>query len=263
MYLHNEQLLPKKERSKLASCSLFAAAFVDSNGSTNVLHITEYTNTGNPEAGLLKSINRELLKYEFSIGWYSTGIARYHEDTLDYLDGHNSDLSILHNRCIANDVDTIVDFNSVGIPYIRGQTHIDLYNVFGKPMIQTTIFKNKYRTLKLNDVSKAVLSLGEGQSGKYKELTGNDIQSLSVYEQKNYVLRDAELVMALSKHNNSEILDCMLAISEITGLSFERVCKTGISTWWQAISNRECVEKPLAFSEKQQQSVDNTPLSEH
>lgn len=90
--------------------------------------------------------------------------------SLEYLEGADSDLLILHNRCIANDVDSIVDFNSVGIPYIRGQTHIDLYNVFGKPMIQTTIFKNNYRTVKLDDVSKVVL-LGEGQSGKYKQLT--------------------------------------------------------------------------------------------
>jgi hypothetical protein len=36
-------------------------------------------------------INQELLKYNFSMGWYSTGIARYHEDTQEYLDGVDSD----------------------------------------------------------------------------------------------------------------------------------------------------------------------------
>jgi hypothetical protein len=58
-------------------------------------------------------------------------------------------------------------------------------------------------------------------------------------------LRDAELVMRLSKHNNSEVLDALKAISELTGLDFERVCRTGISTWWAAIfdnltRNGEC-----------------------
>ena len=92
---------------------------------------------------------------------------------------------------MANGVDSIVDFNNNGIPYIRGQKHIDLHSVFGKSMVQTTIFKNAYRTLKLNDISKTVL--GDGiDTGKYKGLTGTDFQTLSVEEQKKYVLKDAE-----------------------------------------------------------------------
>jgi hypothetical protein len=51
--------------------------------------------------------------------------------------------------------------------------------------------------------------------------------------------------MQLSQHNNSEVLDAMGAISEITGLDIEKVCRTGLSTWWatiydQAIINGEC-----------------------
>ena len=72
-------------------------------------------------------------------------------------------------------------------------------------MVQNTIFKNAYRALKLDEVSKAVLgdsSIEVGEGGKYKGLTGKDIQSLPVEEQKKYVLRDAKLVMELSKHNN-------------------------------------------------------------
>ena len=202
----------------------------------------------NPERELLLNINQELSRYDLSMGWYSTGIAKYHEDTQEYLDGVDSDLATLHTRCLANGVDSIVDFNSAGIPYVRGRKHIDLHSVFGKPMVQTTIFKNAYRTLKLDEVSKAVL-LSAQQSleavGKYKGLTGKEIQSLSIEEQKKYVLRDVELVMQLSKHNNSEVLDAMKSISEITGLDFERVCRTGISTWWAAIfdnmaHNGEC-----------------------
>ena len=164
------------------------------------------------------------------------GIAKYHEDTQEYLDGVDSDLVVLHNRCVANNVDSIIDFNSAGIPYIRSQTHIDLHNVFGKPMVQTTIFKNAYRTLRLGEVSKVVLSEHENlEAGKYKGLTGKGIQTLPVEEQKMYVLRDAELVMQLSKHNNSEVLDAMKSVSELTGLDFGRVCRTGISTWWTTI----------------------------
>ena len=201
------------------------------------------------------TINEELQKNNFSIGWYSTGVVKYHEDTQEYLDGVDSDLVVLHNRCLANGVDSIVDFNNNGIPYIRGQKHIDLHSVFGKSMVQTTIFKNAYRTLKLNDISKTVL--GDGiDTGKYKGLTGTDFQTLSVEEQKKYVLKDAELVMQLSRHNNCEVLDSMKAISELTALDFEKVCRTGLSTWWAAIFDRmvargECELPALLFSNRQ------------
>jgi DNA polymerase, archaea type len=53
--------------------------------------------------------------------------------------------------------------------------------------------------------------------------------------------------MELSKYNNYEVLDAMLAISEITGLDFERVCRTNLTTWWgtlfdQMVENGECPE---------------------
>ncbi|MGC2573942.1 MAG: hypothetical protein WA364_20695, partial [Candidatus Nitrosopolaris sp.] len=118
-----------------SSSTLLAAAFVDSDGNTLALHVSDYSDSANPEAELVKRVNQQLLRYDCSIGWYSTGIARYHEDTHEYLDGVDSDLAILHNRCVTNDVDSIVEFNSAGRPYIRSQIHIDLYNVFSKPMV--------------------------------------------------------------------------------------------------------------------------------
>jgi DNA polymerase I len=221
-----------------------AAAFVDNLGNNIVLHITDFYDSDNPEHELLLNIVQKLTNYEYSIGWYTTGVALYHEDTQEYLDGIDSDLAVLHSRCIANGIDSIVNLNT-GTPYINGQTHIDLHSVFGKPVIQTTIFKNAYRTLKQDEVSGVVLKSdnddGDGNAGKYKKLTGRDIHNLPVEEQKAYVLRDAELVMQLSKHNNSEVLDAMKSVAEVTGLDFERVCKTGILTWWAAIYDQTIV----------------------
>ena len=54
-----------------------------------------------------------------------------------------------------------------------------------------------------------------------------------------YVIQDANLVMKLTKHNNYEILDLMNAISLITDIPFDRVCHTGISTWWTNIVKEE------------------------
>lgn len=58
-----------------------SAAFVDSNGNNKVLHISDFSGSDNPERELLLCINQELLNYDYSIGWYTTGSARYHEDT--------------------------------------------------------------------------------------------------------------------------------------------------------------------------------------
>jgi DNA polymerase, archaea type len=234
-----------------------AAAFVDNHRNSKVLHISDFSNSDNPERELIIAINQELMKYDFSIGWYSTGVAKYHEYTQEYLDGVDSDLAILHARCLANGIDSMVDFNSASIPCLKGQKHIDLHSIFGKPMVQTTIFKNDYRTLKLDEVSKAVLVDFEA-GGKYKDLIGKDIQALPVEEQKRYVIRDAELVMQLSKHSNSEVLEAMKAISELTGIDFEKVCRTGISTWWAAIfdkiSTHEC-EAPVIPSKRREQEL--------
>ena len=114
-------------------------------------------------------------------------------------------------------------------------------------MVQDTIYNRAYRTHKLHDVSKSLLG-----HGKYKDLSGKDFLKLPVKEQKKYVLRDSELVMELSKHNNYEVLNAMLAISEITGLEFGRVCRTNLTTWWgnlfdQMIECGECSEPLNSF----------------
>jgi DNA polymerase, archaea type len=107
-------------------------------------------------------------------------------------------------------------------------------------MIKTIIYQNKYKDLNLDSVAKAILN-----EGKFENLDGLQIQSLSKQKQIEYVAQDAKLVMNLSKHNNCEILDLMNAISIITNVPFDRVCHTGISAWWNKIitdrlGNGEC-----------------------
>jgi DNA polymerase, archaea type len=162
-------------------------------------------------------------------------------------------LGILYERCEANGIDNIVFKSKKGSRTyysIPGLNHIDLYQVYSKQMVQDTIYNHAYRTHKLDEVSKVLLG-----HGKYKSLSGKDFLKLSIKERKKYVLRDSELVMELSKHNNFEVLDAMLAISEITGLEFEHVCKTNLTTWWgtlfdQMIENDEC-PKPFNIFDRE------------
>jgi DNA polymerase elongation subunit (family B) len=141
--------------------------------------------------------------------------------------GFDSDLAVLHKRCIKHGISSPVGPAKNGRPYIKGQVHIDLCEVFNKQMVKSTIFKNRYRTLRLDDVSKALLGHGKFGDG---EITGANVADLPIQAQKPYVLQDARLVLELVQVNNGQVIALMKAISELVGLSLERTCHTGLST---------------------------------
>ena len=96
--------------------------------------------------------------------------------------------------------------------------------------MKSIIYQNSYKDLSLNTVCKVILD-----EGKYENLDGHNIQSLSKEEQLEYVTQDARLVMKLSKWDDYKMFDLMNAISLIINVPFERVCHTQISTWWKKI----------------------------
>jgi DNA polymerase elongation subunit (family B) len=202
---------------------------------------------------------QEILKYRLTIGWYSKGVRLLNEETGNF-SGKDSDLKIIDDACRYYNIPSIIGFDKRRVPYVRGYDyhlrttsqkfaflnkfdwyyHIDLYQIYKKPMVKTMIYSNRYRDLNLGSVSKAIL----GES-KLEELDGLQIQSLPIEKQVEYVAQDANLVMKLSKHNDYEILDLMDAISIITKVPFDKVCHTGISTWWKnilidKINNGDC-----------------------
>jgi DNA polymerase, archaea type len=144
----------------------------------------------------------------------------------------SSDLAVLNESCIKNGISSPVKFSWNGRPTIENRIHIDLCEVFRKELVRGTIFKNKYRTLKLEDISLALLG-----KGKYGEgaISGANVHTLSIEQQKQYVLQDAQLVMDLSKANNGQIMSLMQAISELTGLKLEYACHSNLSTWWTKV----------------------------
>jgi hypothetical protein len=100
------------------------------------------------------------MEYDWSIGWNSTGRSNNAESA------KNSDLAILHERCIANDIQSIVSLSPNGMPYIGYPKHVDLCNVYSKVMVQDTIYKKAYRIHKLHEVSKA-LGYGKYKDGRH------------------------------------------------------------------------------------------------
>src|SRR5215211_5966528 len=131
------------------------------------------------------------------------------------------DLGILYERCKLYNKPFHITKSARGSKAyydIGGLTHIDLYLVYGKLLVQSTICENKYRTLKIDDVAKSLLGIG-----KYNNISGKDFTKLSIKDKEAYSLRDSELVMGLSKYENYQILDAMRAIADITKLPFPYV----------------------------------------
>jgi DNA polymerase I len=227
--------------------TIFAASTVDNTGKAQFRHITDF-HSPEPEKNLVKWLMDEMLEYRLTIGWYSKGVKVRKEDGT--FEGKDSDLKVIDSVCKYYDIPSIIDFNMIGVPYVRGYNydlcekdptyaslnkfrryyHIDLYQVYKKPMIKSIIYKNKYTSLGLDVVCRAIV--GEG---KLEGIDGSEVQKLSKEKQLEYVTQDATLVMKLSGHNDFEILDLMNAISTITGVKFERVCHTQISTWWKHV----------------------------
>jgi DNA polymerase, archaea type len=144
----------------------------------------------------------------------------------------SSDLVVLNERCIKNSIPSLVTFTRNGKPCIEDRIHIDLCEVFRKELVRGTIFKNKYRTLKLEDVSQALLGEGKYGSGA---ISGANVHTLTVERQKQYVLQDAQLLMELSKVNDGQIMSVMRAISELIELSLEQTCHSNLSAWWTKV----------------------------
>lgn len=195
-----------------------------------------------------------------TLGWYSKGVKLKRANGT--IEGKDSDLKVIDSVCSYYDIPSIIGFNQIGIPYVRGYEsalctvdekylsqsrfrryyHVDLYQVFKKYIVKYLIYNNIYRSLGLDVVCKAILN-----EGKVEGLDGSQVQKLSNEKQLEYVTQDARLVMKLTQHNNFEILDLMNAICTITGVKFEKVCHTGISSWWRKIIKDKITEGECRF----------------
>jgi hypothetical protein len=115
---------------------------------------------------------------------------------------------------------------------------IDLLQVFAKPLIKNVIFKNKYKSLHLDEVGKALLGYG-----KLDNKTGAKLDEMSIDERKLYCIHDAHMVDELSRINNGKILKMMGIIASHTGLTLEDACHKGMTGIWRKILNKTISKK--------------------
>jgi hypothetical protein len=91
------------------------------------------------------AIIRYLDRFDLTFGWYTTGVAKYDENTGDYLDGKNSDFFILDKRYEFHNIPSPISYSksrSSTFLYDRRRKHIDLCKVYGKEIIQKGVFND-------------------------------------------------------------------------------------------------------------------------
>ena len=163
---------------------LVAVAFVNSQGVIKAKRISDFNNFPKPEQALVEWTMTEILKYRFTIGWYSKGV-RLQDKESGAFSGKDSDLKVIDSVCKYYDIPSIIGFDKRGVPYVRGYRyglendyyleqnkfdwyyHIDLYNVYKKPLVKSIIYNNRYKDLSLETVSQAIL-----KEGKFEKLKG-------------------------------------------------------------------------------------------
>ena len=223
------------------------ASFVDNNGNKKVYHIQDqnFAYSANPAKALIITILDELSNYDISIGHNICGISDEKGRGVD------SDLKILQSYCFANGIDSTkfqLNYNfinrnnmtmSTPIVRINGKSHecIDTLKIFDNQAIKTALAGEEieYRTNKLDEISKAVL--GELEGGKSEDLDGIEIHKFPIEKQKEYCLRDSELVMKLIQYRdgNQKIMKMLSTISAVTGLNLIQTCHGTPMSWWKKI----------------------------
>jgi hypothetical protein len=220
--------------------------FEDSYGNSGCFDITDF----NSQKSFLEAIKEKLLGYQYCIALGSKAIVK-RKNGSEKLEGINGDLAILDSNFRNNAIPSIIRYNEfTAIPYVKNTViganrhfiaDIDLLQVFTKPLVKNIFFKNKYKSLRLDEVGKALLGYG-----KLDNKTGAKLDEMSIYERKSYCLHDAHIVSELVRINNGQILKMMDVIASHTGLSFEEVCHKGMSSMWRKILN-DAISKKISF----------------
>ena len=161
------------------------------------LDIADFVSCQNPEQEFLLAIKNRLSLCDYCFAWGSKA-TKYKNEKTGLLEGIYGDLFVLDTNLRLCGVESIIRYDKfIGIPYIKCSNSncpidIDLLRVFAKPLVKHVIFKNRYKSLHLHDVSTALLDYGKLASGR-------DVMNLSVAERKAYCQQDAHIVADLVK----------------------------------------------------------------
>jgi len=102
--------------------------------------------------------------------------------------------------------------------------HIDLYKFFYIRAMQIYAFQQKYKTIDLDTISKALINKGKIQTGKW-------VNDLSYSELVSYCMHDAELTLELTTFNDNLVMNLMLVLNRMSRMPIENVSRKAVSSW--------------------------------
>jgi DNA polymerase I len=107
----------------------------------------------------------------------------------------------------------------------KDSIHIDLYKFFSIRAMMIYAFAQKYKSVDLDTVSKALL-----KEGKY---VGENkwVGDMPYGELIKYCMKDAELTMRLTTFNSNIVMNLILVLSRLSYMPIENVSRKSISNW--------------------------------
>ncbi|MGH9982334.1 MAG: DNA polymerase domain-containing protein [Nitrososphaeraceae archaeon] len=231
---------------------ILAASFCDSQSYNQAFLLEDFMGGRNnrkvAEKSLLFKIVSIINKYDWSIGFYSTGVRAYNP-TKGKVMGRDSDLIQLYRRLVRYNLKSPIYISDrTNLPYLVGENknhvHLDAYKLFSNQVIKTSVYNGAYTSNDLDTISRVIL--GNDKGGKHEGLSGPTFESIMDLEQKrDYVLQDAKLLMDCVSNNNYELLKVMNSLSLLTGIPFKTICNSkGVTKIWTTIID-DLVKKEL------------------
>lgn len=168
------------------------------------------------EKDLIKFLFRVIVEYPFVITF----------------NGDSFDLLYLYNRAIN------LGMTKEKIPLrpkrrqvkIDGSIHIDLYRFFFNKSMRNYAFQGKYKSTRLDDISRALLGKGKLHSDENIWLA-TEMGKWSYTELANYNYRDSEITLELTTYNNDLVMKLIIALMRISAMSMEDLIRFPISVW--------------------------------
>jgi DNA polymerase elongation subunit (family B) len=106
--------------------------------------------------------------------------------------------------------------------------HIDLYRFFHNRSIQIYAFRNRYREVRLENLSQALL--GEG-----KLQLPDQINKIPTHLLAEYNWQDSHLTMRLSQFDNDLVMNLILLLMRLSRQSMHDLTRTAVSNWIRSL----------------------------
>ena len=115
------------------------------------------------------------------------------------------------------------------VAFLKYGVHLDLYKFFFNRSIQIYAFGQKYRENTLDAVGEALINTSKVD--RYE----NFFTRASYTELAEYCFRDSEIVLRLTSFDDDLVLKLMTALSRISYMTMDDVCRQGVSGWIRSI----------------------------